>query len=95
MKRLRHRSLRPSPDAVVSRHDDGLVLLQLSRGRVFSMNRTAACVWRYVEQHLSEDDIAAAFCREYGLPTERARQHTVKLLDELSRHGLVIAGTGR
>ena len=93
MNRRIHQSLRPSPDAVASTHDAGLVLLHVGHGRLFSMNRTAARVWRYVEQHLSEDAIAAAIGRDYGLPVDQARQHTGKLLDELCAQGLVISGT--
>ena len=78
-----------SPDAAVSFHDDGIVILHTGKGRLFSSNLTGAQIWRGVEQQLSMDVIAREISGEYQIPLTTAREHTVHFMAQLQRHELV------
>jgi hypothetical protein len=81
----------PTPVSAVttSAHDDGVVLLHTVDGRLFSANRTGACVWRGLEARLPVDAMAAELNREYGIPSDVAREHVMQFLMQLERHRLI------
>jgi hypothetical protein len=81
-----------SPEAAASVHDDGIVILQTRRGRLFSSNRTGAQIWRCLEQHLPMESIAEKIGAEYQIAAAVAREHTVRFLAELERHCLIERG---
>lgn len=78
-----------APEATVSYHDDGIVILHTGRGILFSANKTGARIWRALEQQLQLDAIAQQLSREYQIALSTARAHTLRFLAELQRHGLV------
>jgi hypothetical protein len=78
-----------SPDAAVSFHDDGIVILHTGKGRLFSSNRAGAQIWRGLEQQLSMDVIAREISGQYQIPLPIAREHTVHFLAQLQGHELV------
>jgi hypothetical protein len=84
--------MKPRPGVSTSFHDYGLVLLDTSRGRLFSANRTGALIWRHIEQHASDAAIARDLSETYGLPLETASQHAQHFFAALEGEGLIERG---
>jgi hypothetical protein len=78
-----------SPEATVSVHDDGVVILHLGNGTFYTCNGTGARVWRAIEQRLSLEAIAQEISSAYQIALTTARQHTVRFLAELELHELI------
>jgi hypothetical protein len=81
-----------SSEAVASIHDDGIVILHTHTGRLFTANRTGACIWRCIEQQLTFATIAEKISSDYRIAQSIAREHTAHFLAELERHGLIERG---
>jgi hypothetical protein len=79
-----------SPEAAASFHDDGIVILHTGKGRIFASNGTGARIWRGVEQRLTLDAIAEEISGWYQIALTAAREHTIRFLAELERHGLIL-----
>jgi len=84
--------IRLNPGATASIHDDGLVILHVPGGRIFTSNQTGARVWQCLEQQLQLDAIAAEISRDYGIDRVIAREDAARFLAELERNGLTNQG---
>ena len=82
-------SFQVDPEAAASIHEDGIVILHLTRGRVYSCNGTGARIWRGVEQELPLNEIADQVMGEFRIAGATAHEHTVQFLGELERHSLI------
>jgi len=77
------------PEATASIHDNGVVILNLRSGRLYTTNGTGARIWRGVEQQLPLQTITEEISQEYQIAHSTARDHVVSFLSELERHTLV------
>jgi hypothetical protein len=82
---------KPHAGVVASFHDDGLVLMDVRHGRLFTANRCGARIWRALEESSATDTIATALSREYGIALDAAKQHSERFIADLAAHGLVQA----
>ena len=82
-----------NPEAAASIHEDGIVILHMVTGRLFSANRTGASVWRGIERQLPLETIALEISGEYQIAASAAREHAARFLAELERHALVQRGS--
>ncbi len=78
-----------SPEASASAHDDGIVILHVGKGRVFSSNKTGALIWRGIEQRRSFDGIVDQISGEFQIAGPTARAHTLTFLAALERQALI------
>jgi len=83
---------RVNPEAAASIHDDGLVILHVPSGRIFTSNRTGARVWQGLQRQLPLDAIAVEISDDYGIDPATARKDAVCFLAELERNGLTERG---
>lgn len=74
---------------VASTHDDGVVLMNLSTGRLFAVNTTGAYIWRGIEQGQSARTIAVALANDFQLPADAAHAHTSRFIETLAVNRLV------
>lgn len=86
---VEEREIRINSDAAASIHEDGIVILHVDQGRLFSSNRTGAYIWRCIEQRVSFEAIAEKISSEYQIARTTAREHTARFLAELERHSLI------
>jgi len=84
--------IRLNPGASASIHDDGLVVLHVPSGRIFTSNQTGARVWRCLERQLPLEAIAAEISRDYAIDRAVAREDVARFLAELERNGLTDRG---
>lgn len=86
---IRDFSLTVNPEAAVSIHDSGIVILHIANGCLYAFNETGARIWRGVEEQLSLETIAAEISAAYQIGRATAREHVVRFLAELERHALI------
>ena len=82
---------RVAPDVKASAHAEGVVLINLNRGTVFSANRIGAMIWNAAAERWSLDRIAASISREFHIPSQIAQQDAAEFLAQLAAEGLLVA----
>lgn len=75
--------------ATVSIHDDGIVILDVGSGCMYTGNMTGGRIWRGVQQGLPLDAIAEEISNEYQIGQTTACEHVASFLAELERHSLI------
>lgn len=80
-----------SESVVMCELDKGLALLDLNRGRYFSLNSTGTLVWSCIEQPASVDEICAVVAKRFEIGLDVCRRDIVDLLQQLVDSGLVRA----
>ena len=82
-------SFKVNPQAVVSMHPAGIVILHTGSGVLFSSNATGARVWSGIERELCFETIVEELCAAYQIARTTANDHAQRFLTELERHSLV------
>lgn len=78
-----------NPEAAASFHEDGVVILLTSKGRVFSSNKTGALIWKGIEQRRSLENIVEEISGEFQIAGTTARTHTKIFLETLEQQTLI------
>lgn len=78
-----------NPEACASIHDEGIVILHLGSGKVYSSNETGASIWRRVEQQLPLETITEHLSTEYRIALSTSRKHVAAFLNEMEQHELI------
>jgi len=86
---VKDREIRIGTDATASVHEDGIVILHIRKGCLFSSNRTGAWIWRCIEERLPFEAIAEKLSSEYQIARTIARKHATRFLLELESHSLI------
>jgi len=70
-------------------HEEGLVLMDVGRGRVFTANLVGARIWRGVAEGASVESVAETISCEFRVSKQQAMADTVAFLGQLKRAGLL------
>lgn len=62
---------------------EGLVLLDVGKGLLYTGNATAGQMWREISSGKSPAAIAVEISREYGIPLTTAEEHCAAFLEAL------------
>ncbi|QPD05326.1 MAG: hypothetical protein Nkreftii_003100 [Candidatus Nitrospira kreftii] len=81
--------LLPSPDVQGTNMDGEAVLLDLSTGRYYTLNRVGSVIWEHCTGHHTISDIQAVLCDRFDVAPERALEDLVSLVNELIQEGLL------
>jgi len=84
----RKHSLRLSREARACIENDGIVLMHLARGLLFSANRIGARIWQGLDKGHSIGGIAAAISQEYGIRVDISEQDCIEFCQDLCDSGL-------
>ena len=76
-------------DATASQHDEGIVILHVSNGCLYTANHIGACIWRGIERRLALEEISKEISNDYQIALSAAREHTQRFVAELERRELV------
>jgi len=76
-------------DATASIHDDGIVILHVGTGCLYTSNRIGSCIWRGIERQMALEEIAKEISDAYQIARSIAKEHTVRFVGELERHALI------
>src|SRR5215469_16873483 len=78
-----------NPDATASIHDDGIVILHVRTGRLYTSNRIGSCIWRGIERQMGLEEIAKEISNAYEIARSTAKEHTVRFVGQLEQHALI------
>ncbi len=81
--------LRPSPDVQGTSLDGETVLLNLSTGRYYTLNRLGSVIWEHCTGHNTISDIHAVLSDRFDVAPEQARDDLVSLVNHLVQEKLL------
>ena len=87
-------ALRVSPDVKASVHPDGIVLIHLSSGVVFSANRVGAMIWNAVAQRENVHALAASISHNFAVDAQTAERDVASFMAQLEAERLLISDRG-
>jgi hypothetical protein len=84
---------RVAPDVKASSHSEGVVLIDVRRGTVFSANRVGAMIWNAAAEEWTLDRIAESISNEFHIPTQAAQDDAAEFVAQLAKEGLLVPET--
>lgn len=87
--RLDQTILRPSPDVQGTTMEGETVLLDLSTGRYYTLNRLGSVIWEHCTGEKTMRDIHTVLCNRFEVTPERALDDLIVLADRLMQEGLL------
>jgi len=81
--------LRPIPDVQGTTMEGETVLLDLSTGRNYTLNRLGSIIWEHCTSHQTIRDIHKVLCYRFDVNPEQALDDLVALVYELMQEGLL------
>ncbi len=81
--------LRPSSDVQGTSMGGEMVLLDLSTGRYYTLNRLGSVIWEHCTGHSTMSDIHAVLCDRFEVVPEQALNDLVALVNQLVQEGLL------
>ena len=76
-------------EAAVSVYDGGVVILDNSKGRLYSSGPAGAYIWRCIEKQLPLEAIAESIHADFQVELTTAREHTARFIQQLHANGLI------
>jgi hypothetical protein len=70
-------------------HNEGVVLINVSRGTVFSANRIGAMIWNAAAERWPLDRIAESISSEFHIPAQAAQDDAAEFVAQLAKEGLL------
>jgi hypothetical protein len=83
--------LEPNPLVVVQTTADGAVLLEMTSGDCFELNRVGTEIWTRLTKGESLASVVVAIATRYGVPAATVELDAHALVGELIRRGLAVA----
>jgi hypothetical protein len=84
---------RVAPDVKASVNSEGVVLLDVSRGTVFSANRVGAMIWNAAAERWTLDRVAESIGSEFHIPPQAAQRDAAEFVAQLAKEGLLVPET--
>ncbi len=81
--------LRSSPDVQGTTMDGETVILDLSSGRYYTLNRLGSVIWEHCTGQSTMADIHTAICERFDVVPSRALDDLVALVNDLIQEGLL------
>lgn len=81
--------LRPSIDVQGTNMDGETVLLDLSTGRYYTLNRLGSVIWTHCTGENTIGDIHAVLCDRFDVAPDRALDDLVTLISQMIEEGLL------
>lgn len=76
---------------ISGRLHDELVMMDIEKGKYFSLNPVATRIWDLLEKPLAEDELCELLMDEYDVEPLQCRTEVTELLSEMSKLGLILA----
>ncbi|MFO8054872.1 MAG: PqqD family protein [Bacteroidales bacterium] len=77
-------------ETISGRLNDELVMMDIPKGKYFSLNPVATYIWDILEKPLSADELCNQLIDEYEVEAEQCRKEVAELLEEMEKLGLII-----
>ncbi len=88
------RVFRQNSDVVSSRLGDAGVLVNLRTNRILELNATGIRIWELIGDGRALSDIRSQLQREFDVSNDELQRELTRLMDDLSREGLVDVASG-
>ena len=75
--------------AISGRLDDELVMMDIERGKYFSLNPVATRIWEMLESPMDIDELCLLLRKEYDVTEARCRKEVQACISDLSGFGLI------
>ena len=82
--------LHVAPDVKASLHAEGVVLIHLGKGTVFSANLAGARIWSGAAKRWSIQKLASSLAGEFHISVQAALQDAAEFLAQLEAEGLLL-----
>jgi hypothetical protein len=79
----------PDPDVQGTSMEGETVLLDLSTGRYYTLNRLGSVIWAHCTGHNTISAIHAILCDRFEVSPDRALDDLVALINQLVKEGLL------
>jgi PqqD family protein of HPr-rel-A system len=76
-------------NAISGRLNDELVMMDIKKGKYFSLNPVATRIWDLLDQPLSMEELCTLLTEEYDVDPGQCREEVREYLEEMTRLGLV------
>jgi Coenzyme PQQ synthesis protein D (PqqD) len=87
--------VKPNIEEVAAKVMDGeAILINLSNGIYYSMDKVGAVVWELVEKNFSPEEMVAFIINRYDVESEQAQTDVERLLKELVDEKLILEADG-
>lgn len=74
-------------------NEDGGIVLDINRGKVFSLNGVAALIFERLREQQDERQIIEELSQQFDISVESIRADFIEFLTSLEKQGLVTVGT--
>lgn len=74
---------------ISGRLHDELIMMNVEKGRYFSLNPVATRIWDLLENPLSADELCTLLIEEYEVDVEQCMKEVKELLEEMTKVGLI------
>ena len=81
--------LRTGPNVQGASMQDETVLLDVSTGRYYTLNRLGSVIWEQCTLHNTVSEIHAVLCNRFDVEPDRALDDLIALVNDLIREGLL------
>lgn len=78
-----------NPLVVMQTAEAGAILMHMSTGDCFELNRIGAEVWRMLQETIPVGQIISTIANKHEVPEATVESDVRALLDDLGRHGLL------
>jgi len=87
--------VKPNSEEVAAKVMDGeAILINLSNGIYYSMDKVGAVLWELVEKNFSPEEMVGFIINRYDVESERAQTDVERLLKELVDEKLILEADG-
>lgn len=77
-------------ETISGRLHDELVMMDIEKGKYFSLNQVATTIWDMLEQPLSLEEVCNKLTDEFDIDPVQCRKEVESYLDEMQKLGLVV-----
>ena len=77
-------------DTISGRLDEELVMMDIQKGKYFSLNPVASRIWDLLEKPLSLDALCNLLMEEYEVSSDQCRTEVQEYLGEMEKLGMVL-----
>lgn len=77
------------PEVISGKLEDQIVMMDIEKGKYFSMNPVASRIWELLEKPLSVKELCGRLLVEFDVDKKRCLQEVQELIDKLTELNLL------
>ncbi|HPJ69084.1 MAG TPA: PqqD family protein [Bacteroidales bacterium] len=77
-------------NTISGRLQDEVVMMDIDKGKYFSLNPVATRIWDLIEVPLTIDELCSRLMEEYEVDAEQCQSEVTEVIDEMVKLGVVL-----